>query len=362
MATRASARTLPAAAEGSSRSLVASFPPAIAQNPYQRLLYEQLARHGFPSAPAPRLKLGWLWRNRRSVRLLHFHWPQGYYAHRSGTALSLLRVMLFAARLSAARALGYRVVWTVHQLYPHERNSPLVDRLGTRALAASASLLIAHDQATADDVRRELGATVEIVPHASYVGVYPQGSPREEVRAELGLAPDAFAFLCFGHVRGYKELGLLLEAFAQVPGERLALVVAGLPLDEAAAALVRDAAARDARIKALLEFIPDERVAELHGACDAAVVSRTDGGTSGALVLALSLGLPVVAFPAPAYAALIGDETGWLVERSLGETLVTAAADPDVEAKGRAAKRIAETFSWPVVGERTAELLREAAA
>lgn len=359
MATSAPARTLPAAAEGSSQSLIASFPPAIAQNPYQRLLYEQLARHGFSSAPAPRLKLGWLWRNRRSVRLLHFHWPHGYYAHRV-YLLSLVRVALFAGRLVAARMLGYRVVWTVHQRYPHERNGPLVDRLGTRALIAAASLLIAHDEATAADVRG-LGTRVEIVLHASYVGVYPQGRPREEVRAELGLAPDAFAFLCFGHVRGYKELGLLLEAFASVPGN-VALVIAGMPLDEASAALVRDAAARDGRIKAVLEFIPDERVAELHGACDAAVVARTDGGTSGALVLALSLGLPVVAFGAPAYEALIGDVAGWLVDGSLAEALATAAGDAEARAKGKAARRIAESFSWPVVGARTAELLREVAA
>ena len=52
------------------------------------------------------------------------------------------------------------------------------------------------------------------------------------------------------------------------------------------------AAAADERIKPLLEFIPDERVSELFAASDAAVCPRQDGGTSGALILALSMGVP----------------------------------------------------------------------
>jgi glycosyltransferase involved in cell wall biosynthesis len=130
--------------------------------------------------------------------------------------------------------------------------------------------------------------------------------------------------------------------------------------------MVRAAAARDERITALLKFVPDGRVAELHGACDAAVLTRTDGGTSGALVLALSLGLPVVAFRAPAYAALVGDTAGWLVEAqdadALAEALAAGAADPEAVEKGEAARRKAETFSWSAIGEQTAQLLWEVAA
>jgi hypothetical protein len=30
---------------------------------------------------------------------------------------------MFGLRLAAARGLGYRIVWTVHQVYPHETES-----------------------------------------------------------------------------------------------------------------------------------------------------------------------------------------------------------------------------------------------
>src|SRR5207302_523112 len=58
--------------------------------------------------------------------------------------------------------------------------------------------------------------------------------------------------------------------------------------------------------------VPDDRVSGLHEACDVAVLPRSDGGTSGALVLALSLGLPVVAAAVPAYEELTRrGELGW---------------------------------------------------
>src|SRR4029077_20521403 len=96
-----------------------SFPPAIPQNPYQRLLYAHLAELGFPLEEAERFDTAWLWRARRGVAALHFHWPQGYYRHqgRGAFAASWIKVALFALRLAVARILRYRVLWTVHQVY-----------------------------------------------------------------------------------------------------------------------------------------------------------------------------------------------------------------------------------------------------
>ena len=284
-------------------AVVASFPPVIPQNPYQRLLYDALGARGVRLADDGRFKLGWLWEAKDRVGILHFHWPEGYYRHQEGPqrlrgSLSWIRLGLFSVRLGAARLLGYRIVWTVHQTRPHESEHPRHDRLGVRALSGAAEILLVHDPATADRVRAELpGAAgkLAVVPHGSYIGVYPSGRGRDEVRRELGIPADAFVFLCFGHVRAYKDLGLLLEAFDEIEGNDLVLVVAGLPLDQQSADEARSRATRDHRVRLLLRFIPDDGVAELFEASDVAVLPRSDGGTSGALILALSLGLPVIA-------------------------------------------------------------------
>jgi beta-1,4-mannosyltransferase len=346
---------------------IASFPPVITQNPYQRLLYEHLAPFGYEPVPEPHFKLGWLWRARRTVRILHFHWPQAYYSLRDRPVLSWIKLGLFTLRLVLARALGYGIVWTIHEVQPHERARWGIDRLGSLALTRFSHLLIAHDRGTLELARAKLGRPaerIELVRHGSYVGVYPSGRPREVVRAELGIPTEAFVFLSFGHIRAYKGLELLLEAFRETSVPGAALVVAGLIMDDRAAAVVQEAARIDGRIKPLLEFVPDERVAELFEACNAAVLARGDGGTSGALILSLSLGVPVVAARTSVYEEMLdGEAGGWLFEpgdrASFRAALEAAAGDPAVAwAKGSVARRYAESLRWPEIGEQTARLLR----
>lgn len=351
---------LPATADGSVG--IASFPPAIRQNPYQRLLYDGLRRHGFRLVAGNRLKLGWLIRNRGRVKVLHFHWLESYYRHDRGSPrvrrlLSPVRLLLLGLRLVAAKALGYRVIWTVHQVTPHEAVTPVLDRTAARLVARMADVLIAHDPETAD-AASVLGARaaqrVHVVPHGSYIGVYPEGRARTAVRAELDIPEDAFLFLTFGHLRGYKELHLLLEAFARtretLPGAKL--LVAGMALDETSARAV-DRARRDGRLRSIVEFVPDERVAELHAAADVAVLPRGDGGTSGSLVLALSLGTPVIAADRAGYRRLTGDgAAGWLFTpgdpAALADALETAAgaARSDLEHRGAAALAAAAELRW----------------
>jgi beta-1,4-mannosyltransferase len=356
------------------RSVVASFPAPIGRNPYQALLYRHLAEEGTLVEGPPRLSLGWLRRNRGRVAALHFHWPEGYYRHERGgrtlrVALSWLRLVLFGIRLAAARVLGYRVVWTVHQVYPHETRSRRLDRRAARLLARVSDFLIAHDSGTAAALVRELGAPddkIHVIPHGSYIGVYPKGRGREDVRAELGIGSDAFVLLSFGQIRRYKDLMLLVESFARADLDRGVLLIAGLPLDQSEAHRLTTTTAGSGRVVTVLEYLPDERVAELFDASDVAVISRGDGGTSGALILALSMAVPVIAAALPAYEELTGNgRAGWHFRPgdvdSLCAALRAAASDPDERAtKARAALERASALSWAEAAARTAELLAPA--
>ena len=355
------------------RHRIASFPGVMRTNPYQRLLYEHLEAHGYRVTGESWLELGWLWRSRRELGVLHFHWPQSYWHHERGPAalrlpLSYVKVGLVAARLAAARALGYRIVWTVHQVYPHTVAHPRLERAGARTLARFSHVLIAHDSATREDALRKLGRRarrIAIVPHGSYVGVYPPGRPREAVRAELGSREEEVVFICFGNLRAYKDVSFLLDSFRAAELPEAALLVAGPAGDDRVAADVLAAAAADARVRPRLGYMPDDQVAEHFGAADVAIVARNDGGTSGAVVLALSLGVPVVAPRRPAYVELLGSEhAGWLFEpgdrASLRAALERAAADG---AAGRAAKAVAareraDELNWRDIATRTARLIR----
>jgi glycosyltransferase involved in cell wall biosynthesis len=350
--------------------VVASFPPPVDRNPYQRLLYEHLAHEGVALDPVPRFRLGWLWDNRSRVRVLHFHWPELYYRFDSSSrlaraVLSWVRFGLFVARLQAARLFGYRVVWTIHQITPHESVHAALDRLAARFLASLSAALIVHDEGTAAAVDRELDghAKTHVIPHGSYVGVYPSGRPSAEVRQALGIPDDSFVALSFGQLRRYKNIGLLVEGFERAALDGAVLLVAGFPVDEDESRRVRHAAREKRFLVLLLEYVPDEQVAELYGASDVAVSTRGDGGTSGALVLALSLGVPVVAARARAYVELTDEgRAGWHFSPgdpdSLAAALRAASQEAVLEQKARHARERARRLEWPEIAAETATLLR----
>jgi beta-1,4-mannosyltransferase len=346
-----------------------SFPPVLSENRYQSQLYAELAPHGFRVVPGE-LKVRWLVANRRRARILHFHWPQEYYRHKPmprGPA-SWAKLTLFGVRLAAARVLGYRIAWTVHEVYPLQTASHRLDVVGTALLARFSHVLMANDKETAQQATLVLGspaAKTEVVPHSSYTGVYPAGRARAEVRAELGIADDSVVYLLFGHVSVYKRIEWFVDAFRDADLEDAVLVVAGLPMDEDAAEHVRRAAGVDARVKPLLEFIADDAVSELYGAADVALCPRQDGGTSAVLILALSMGVPAVTARTPNYEELTdGERAAWLFEphdsQSLIDALARAAEDADERrARGAAGLEQVRGLSWEAMGRRTAELLQE---
>jgi glycosyltransferase involved in cell wall biosynthesis len=361
---------------------IAAFPPGILKdrNPYARLLYRELERFGFETIDASPLKLEWLLRARRHVDILHFHWdPQQKYVQRSPDRVTLLLrrlrrerllpwwdVVSFVTLLAAARTLGYHLVWTIHEIRPHESDYSRHDILASRALARLSHLLLAHDAATAERAGEAFGlpaAEIHVVPHGSYVGVYPPGRARDTVRSELGVPPDAFVFLAFGHLRAYKEFPVLLDAFESLPLPAARLIVAGVPWDAAMRNIVSAAAERDSRIRLMLGPVPVEGVDELFKASDAAVFPRGDGWTSGSLILAMSMGVPVVAARQPTYAELIDGETaGWLFEpgdvSSLKDCLLAAATNPEqARRKGALALDLARRMSWAQSAAMTGRLI-----
>jgi glycosyltransferase involved in cell wall biosynthesis len=329
-------------------------------NPYQHLLYRDLEDKRIEVVEGARFNVRWLWKHRRDTDILHFHWPQAFYRvsrrPRSVTKhLSFLKFAYFMLRLAVARSLGYRMVWTIHQVYPHEILHRVLDPLVPLVLSRSCHVLIAHDEHTATLARRHLRlppGAVHVAPLPSYAGAYGAQRPRAVVRAELGVAETSTVFLFFGGLRAYKNVDVLLDAFTALAAEDVALIIAGLAPDAKIAQRVRAAATADARVKARLELIPASDVPDLFAAADVAVLPRGDGGTSSSLVLALNMGVPVIAAKLPSNEAITRGETaGWMFLPgdvvSLQQCLAVASTDRKALQEKRAgAEQIQATLGW----------------
>jgi beta-1,4-mannosyltransferase len=207
-----------------------------------------------------------------------------------------------------------------------------------------------------------------VLPHPNYLGAYPAArGTRAQERARLGLPEHAFVYLVFGQVRRYKRVPEVVRAFRAASDPSARLVVAGAAHDDALRAEVEAARGDDVRVLLRLSAVSDDEVAGLHAAADAAVLHYRDVFSSGALLLALSFGLPVAGPRGTTLTELCRGEAAVTyapggLERALGDLRI---GDP--AARRAAALATARAYDWRSYAEGIFELyggapaLREAA-
>jgi glycosyltransferase involved in cell wall biosynthesis len=185
--------------------------------------------------------------------------------------------------------------------------------------------------------------------------------PRERVRAELGLDPDAPVLVCVGRLAPQKDHGTLLAGLARLvqhagsgpaAGVQL-LVVGGDPfgagLERVEALVAEHGVGEHVRLLGIRDDVPD-----LLGASDLFVLTSLWEGLGLVFLEAMAVGLPVVATRVSAVPEVVSDgETGWLVPpgdpQALAAALAAALADPDERRRrgetGR--RRLLERFALP---------------
>jgi glycosyltransferase involved in cell wall biosynthesis len=303
----------------------------------------------------------------RGSRVVHVHWPEylvrPFTTSRRDAALNAARLARLAAGVVTCRLLRVRIVWTVHNLGPHEADASWAAFRAYELVARAADVFVVHSRAAARRVEARFPRShgrVLVAPHGHYRGAHPQAAAgRAEVRARYGVPPGAFLLLAFGQVRRYKRLAELARAVAAARDGDVHLLVAGAALEGDLERELESVAANGGRVHLDLRRIPAQEVSELHAAADAAVFNHAELFSSGALLLALSQGLPVVTTASEAAVEV----AGWpaLSTFASAEDLVAATRRlraVDDRARRSAATAAADAASW----ERAAAALRDAYA
>lgn len=336
-------------------------------NQYGALLARSLRRHDIHLQPGDyAFGAEWLERSRPDYSVLHLNWLDRFYT-RGRPEGALGEYTRFAETLVHAKRIGYRVVWTLHNLFPHERPHPDLDRLVNLLVAREADAVIAHCRYGAEQLTLRYGLErVHVIPHGHYMDVFPDEVARPAARARLGIEDDRFVYVFFGNLRGYKGLEELIAAYREVARRQDLLILMMKTNARAPKLLARvTAAAREAMSIQVetSDFFPEDQFQYYLNAADVAVLPFREVMTSGSAIQALGFGLPVVLPRRGCMADLIDGSMGVLYEPDEPGALPAAlrrVRDMDLQAAGHAARSQAKRLDWNDIGDRIAALYRGA--
>jgi len=271
----------------------------------------------------------------------------------------------FSLYLRTAQSVGYAIVWTAHDLLPHEQ--VFADDSRARDLLLSkVKVVIALSDATATELRALGARLVRVIPIGPYANRYPVKLTRNEARASFGFNDDDVVVALIGRIEEYKGADLLLMAIAQLPASsRIKLLIAGYCPNQGYREKVnRLISETPGRVAAKLEWVPDEDLARYFQATDVAVFPFRAITNSASLLLAQSFGKPIVIPNLPALADIPSNAAirfdpgvGPLVAALQQAEMLSESDYRDMSAAGLA---WATRFDWANVARETIETYEEA--
>jgi beta-1,4-mannosyltransferase len=258
-----------------------------------------------------------------------------------------------------ARGKGIRIVWTVHNLRPHEQYHPRLERYFYRFFVPRVDGFISLSHANVKPIVEShpqlRGRPHLVTPHGDYRAVYPNRVDKDTARYQLGIPSDSIVALYFGTIRAYKNVPLLIRQFRKTQDPNFLLFIVGAPstieLEEEIVTASRD----DGRIRLKLEFVRVEDVQWFFNAADFVVLPFLDSWNSGSAILALSFNRPVLVPETGSFLELRGLVGPEWVKTYRGEIspeilrqgfLWTSGAENNPEAR-------LEGMNWESIAEKT---------
>ncbi|MFO1432210.1 MAG: glycosyltransferase [Candidatus Competibacteraceae bacterium] len=348
----------------SSVPVIASFPNPFPGNPYLALLYTHLERESVKYQYSGHFGQEWLRANRGKITFLHFHWIGEYYADSNGNP-SILRMLIFVAKIWLARSLGYQIIWTMHNLYPHDRKSTFKEWFCRLLFIQSVNLIFINFPGARDDLRRLFRRTrnIFVVPHGNYRPIYLDIPDREIARRALGLSDEDYIFFLFGGIRPYKGVHKAIAALAQLTDERITLIVMGQCLDQKYQSQLITLAENDKRVKLMLskEDIPDDLMNLWMAAVDCVLAPYENIYTSGTLYLAATFGKPIISPRKGIFIEL--DDVPFVItydpeaDTSTLATKLSEVKQADLDKIQQSARQFADAHEWSDIAKHISKIL-----
>lgn len=270
----------------------ASFPGPELSNPFQIPLAYALEEEGWSGRPMVWWPLS-LWKHRKRIPILHFHWPESYW-RASSQFRSYSRALKYVAMIWLAKLLGYKLVWSAHNVMPHFTSSEKLEKRMRLFILEQFDLVVGHAENCENDLINVFGISGKkyvLAPHGHYEGLYLPTESRDAVIRSLQTEQSTRLILLMGGRQDYKGVGDFIRVWVQ-RGRRsgMTLVITG-ELDQDLESLIvgRNDVRRRPQRPGRYEL------ANLVAAADFVALPYRRITTSGAYFMALTLQVPVIA-------------------------------------------------------------------
>ncbi len=339
--------------------------PRSSGNAYQTRFYAALQPSGVQVAYPSVVDDAWLRTASRAFDALHVHWPESLWRTRGRTWFGRLRGVAGVDRfLRAARRRGLKLVWTLHNLEPHE-SPDWLDRLGYSRFARYADLVIAHSHVASEHLQARYRPRGQVVTmyHGSYERCHEEAGDPTSIRRQFGLDPRLPLGCCVGNLREYKNLDLAVMAAQQMPGE-FQLAVAGAPHPDFDLSPLTKRCQGNPQSVLIPRRLTDREFADLVTASTAVLLPYRKITSSGALLSALSLGRGVIASDLPYFREVCAPEPEVATWFPTGDCAGLAGAirrhlSIPEERRFAAARRLSDFYAWDRCIQPVLDVLRQ---
>lgn len=346
-------------------------------NPYQELLYRKLKSKVTVKYLEPPVNyyifgtfifpIQLLYYRMLGYRIFHLHWTYNFKFPIDNLFLRAIATAYFITLLIIIKLLGYKLIWTVHNITPHEKQ--FIDDVWVRIfLSKLCHAKIVHSKSTINEMKN-LGLDTKnsyVIPIGNYIDVYENKVSRNYARKHFKFNEKDTVFLFFGRIDQYKGLIDLLDVFEKLirQNKHIKLLIGGKCSNEGLQKTLNNYKNKlKINIRIYKNYIKDEDAQYFFNSADVAVYPFKEVTTSSSVILASSFSKPVIC---PRLGALrdMPTKVGYFYDAKdkdgLFRCMLKAIKNKDeLELMGKNGFNYAKLFSWEKISNQTYDVYKK---
>lgn len=237
--------------------------------------------------------------------VFHQHWIE------TRSRQLLLRTFQLIIFTLVFRMVGGQIIWTIHNLIPHDSDHPKFDKIIGKIFSALSSLVHVHSNYAKLEVIKFFRISekkVVIVPHPKYLAqIKDQKIARDFITQKWfnSLRNTDTLILMFGKIKPYKDVEMVIEAVEKADNSNVKLLVIG-KIESYGKNKKPDSSSEN--VKVVDCFISSDELPFLISASDFVLFNFTKILTSGSVRLALDYEKKIMCKKLDYFADHDGDE------------------------------------------------------